>query len=229
MKTQTLRIHTIAALAGFLISGGSTAYPQAPSMPGTGDESADQVVQLGDTATFSVDATPGFSYQWMRNGMAISGQTNSTLTLENAQIADAGFYSCNVASGADVATTSAASLEIFTVNPDFLVVVFAAPIVSGGDTGSCPGPYTGYVIYYKAATNGWGWAPSTNTTVYTASDTTRTNTKVEYSGDYGDEGCAKTTVTIPYPTYSPLYRFAIYFTNDVPTTNYPITLSGFNP
>ena len=187
------------------------------------------LVRLGDTAFFSVNAVSGASYQWLRNGTAIAGQTNSTLTFENAQISDAGYYSCNIANGAAIALTVSASLEIYTINPDFLVVVYAAPIVSGGSQGTCPGPYTGYVNYIKTAAQGWGWTPSTNTTIYTASDNTRTNTKVEYVGDYGDSGCSKTSVTIPYPTFSPAYRFTIYFTNNVPSTNYPITLSGFNP
>ena len=38
-------------------------------------------------------------------------------------------------------------------------------------------------------------------------------------------GALKPPVTIPYPPFSPVYRFGIYFTNNVPTsTNYPIVL-----
>jgi hypothetical protein len=115
-----------------------------------------------------------------------------------------------------------------TNNRENVFVVYAQPITSTGNLGTCPGPYAGYVNY--TPTNGdWGFAPLTNTTVFTAGDTNRTNTRVEYVGDYGDSGCAQTTVTIPNPPYSPAYRFSIYFTNDVPSTNYPITLSGFSP
>jgi hypothetical protein len=111
---------------------------------------------------------------------------------------------------------------------DNVFVVYAQPITSTGNLGTCPGPYTGYINYLP--TNGaWGFTPLTNTTVFTASDTTRTNTRVEYVGAYGDEGCAQTTVTIPNPPASPAYRFSIYFTNNVPSTNFPITLSGFSP
>jgi hypothetical protein len=116
--------------------------------------------------------------------------------------------------------------QIVTEDDD--IVVYGAPLATSGSSESCPGAYTGYINYTLAAPL-WGWPPSTNTTVYTASDTNRTNTKIEYMGAYGDEGCGQTTVTIPYPPYSPFYRFTIYFTNDVPETNYTITLSGFNP
>ena len=229
MKKQPLRICAIAASTGLLIVAGSTAYPQQIGVPNTGDGSYDQLVQLGGSVSFSVNAVDGSSYQWLRNGVGIVGQTNSTLTFENTKIGDAGYYSCNIANGAAIVPTISASLEVYTITPDFLVIVYAQPIASAGNLGTCPGPYTGYVTYIKTAAQGWGWTPSTNTTIYTASDTTRTNTKVQYGGAYGDSGCAQTAVTIPYPAVSPAYRFAIYFTNNVPSTNYPITLSGFNP
>jgi hypothetical protein len=229
MKRQQLRLFAIGTSAALLIGAGGSAYPQQIGVPDVGDGAWNQLVQLGDTAIFSVNAVQGGSYQWLCNGAAIAGQTNSTLTFENTQISDAGYYSCNIANGADVSPTISASLEVYTINPDFFgVVVYATPIVSPGDLGTCPGSYAGYVNYLP--TNAaWGFTPLTNTTVFTASDTTRTNTKVEYVGAYGDSGCAQTTVTIPNPPFSPAYRFAIYFTNNVPTTNYPITLSGFSP
>jgi hypothetical protein len=229
MKKQTLRAYAIAASAGFLLAAANSAYPQQIGVPQARDESFDQLVQLGDTASFSVNAVDGRSYQWLRNGTAISGQTNSSLIFEKTQISDAGYYSCNIANAVNIVPTITASLEVYTINPDFLVVVYGQPIVSGGNQPPCPGQYTGVVNYIKTAQQGWGWTPATGTTIYKASDTTRSNTKVEYVGAYGDEGCAKTTVTIPYPAASPAYRFTIYFTNNVPNTNYPITLSGFNP
>jgi hypothetical protein len=230
MKNQNLRLYAISVSAALLIDIPVAAYPQQIGVPDTGNGAWDQLVQLGDTAFFSVNAVKGGSYQWLRNGAAIFGQTNSTLVINSTQINDAGYYSCNIANGAAVTPTISASLQVYTMDSDwFGVVVYAQPIVSSGSQWTCPGPYTGYVTYTKTVAQGWGWTPSTNTTIYTASDTTRTNTKVEYGGDYGDEGCAQTTVTIPNPPFSPLYRFAIYFTNNVPTTNYPITLSGFNP
>ena len=111
------------------------------------------------------------------------------------------------------------------------IIVLGTPLLGSGSQGSCPGPYTGYVAYTKTVSKGWGWAPIAGATVLTAADGSgRTDTKIQYVGAYGDIGCAQTTVTIPYPPYSPVYRFGIYFTNNVPTsTNYPIVLTGFNP
>ena len=110
------------------------------------------------------------------------------------------------------------------------VTVFAAPVTSSGSNGFCPGSYTGYVFYSKTVGNGWGWAPSTNTTLFTAADGGgRTDTKVYFLGKLNDTGCNQTSVTIPNPPTSLKYRFYIYFTNNVPTTNYPIVLTGFDP
>lgn len=110
------------------------------------------------------------------------------------------------------------------------IVVYASPTLGGGSSGSCPGNYAGYVTYYKTVANGWGWAPTSGATNLIAADGGgRSDTRVEYTGKYLDEGCDQTSVAIPYPAYSSKYRFAIYFPSNVPTTNYPITLTGFNP
>lgn len=192
-------------------------------------EPQSQLLEIGSGMTFSVNGALGETFQWLRNGVAIPDQTNDTLTIQHAQISDAGYYSCAIASALNVQASVTVSLMVFGLTPLAQVVVYGTPVLSSGTLGTCPGKYVGYVNYSKTPANGWGWDPITNTTVFTATDNNRSNTKVLYSGDDGDSGCAPTSVTIPNPPYSDAYRFTIYFTNNVPTTNYPITLSGFNP
>ena len=104
------------------------------------------------------------------------------------------------------------------------------PVVSNGSNEVCPGSYAGYVAYTKTVGNGWGWAPATNTTVFTAADGGgRSDTKIVFVGKSNDTGCNQTSVTIPNPPTSTKYRFTIYFPNNVPTTNYPMVLTGFDP
>ncbi len=230
MKNKTNGAFVIIAISALAVTGSLNLRAQTVSALIT-SQPADQLAPVGADATLSVSALHGCSYQWLRNGFEIPGQTNSSLVLQDVQIEDAGFYSCNVMSSplaASLVTNSStsASLMVFTPLDDLDVVVYAAPIVSSGSQGSCPGPYQGYVNYVKSP--GWGWSPASGTTTYMATDNTRTDTKVEYVGGYGDVGCHKTSVTIPYPAMSPAYRFTIYFTNNVPSTNYPITLTGFN-
>ena len=141
--------------------------------------------------------------------------TASTLTAKAA----AGALSSSAMTGGAIAASMPAGGPI---------IVFGTPFLGGGSKGGCPGHYAGIVAYTKTISQGWGWAPISGTRVLTATDTNRTDTKVECVGGYGDSGCDQTTVTIPYPPFSPVYRFTIYFTNNVPTNVYPIVLTGFN-
>jgi hypothetical protein len=196
----------------------------------------DRMVAVGSGVHFTVTAENADGYQWLRNGNPVNGGTNSTFTIKNAGINDVGLYSCTVSKNMESVPTRAASLMVYTssVNPQTGVdpiTVFGFPIVSAGSQGNCPGKYTGYVSYIKSNTNGWGWAPDTSNsnTVFTATDTNRTDTKIQYAGEFGDNACAQTTVTLPNPPISPVYRFGIYFTNNVPTNAYGVTLNGFKP
>jgi len=239
MNKRIPSIIALAAVAGLVMIAGNSAPAQTTDaldqseFPTITAQPVDQAVTVGSNAVLSVQAVNADSYQWQSNGVAIDGQTNSTLTLENVGVSSAGSYSCNVSqSGGDPVPTRAASLNVMA--PMYFggdqIVVFGAPISGGGKQGTCPGSFVGYINYTKTISQGWGWVPSTNTTtIFTASDGSgRTDTKIGYMGKYGDTGCNQTTVTIPNPPFSPSYRFTIYFPNNVPTTNYPIVLTGFN-
>lgn len=221
----------IAAIAGLAPTAqcGDEAdqaeYPQIAAQP------TDQDVALGGSTVLSVKSINGDSYQWLRNGAAIEGATNSTLTLEKVSTNDVGYYSCYVVKGTEVVPTRSAAVTVYAMSGGGSggFTVWATPVANGGSSGSCPGAYAGYVNYTKTISQGWGWVPCTNTTVHTATDTNRTDTKVYYMGKYGDTGCAETTVTVPDPTASPKYRFTVFFPNNVPTNAYALTLDGFNP
>jgi hypothetical protein len=135
------------------------------------------------------------------------------------------------AKGSGALTASAATVSVTRAGMPGggPIIVFGAPYAGSGSQGTCPGTYVGYVSYSKTISQGWGWTLVTGATVLTATDTNRPDTKVQYFGLYGDSGCAQNKVTIPYPPFSPAYRFTIYFTNNIPTNAYPIVLTGFNP
>jgi hypothetical protein len=107
------------------------------------------------------------------------------------------------------------------------IFVTAKATASSGTNGTCPGGFIGYATYTKSPAEGWGWAPTN--TVHTVTDTNRTDTKVQFKGMFGDNGCNQTTVTLPNPAVSPKYQFTVYFTNNVPTNSYTIELKGFSP
>jgi hypothetical protein len=230
-------IIVLTMTASMVVAQEANTYPVQPQFPRIIIQPENQLVPLGSDAIFIVVATNGpLAYQWLRNGVAMDGQTNDTLVIQSAKVNDVASYSCNVYEGMEMVPTRAASLMVFTssVDPDTgvdPVVVFSLPVINSGSQSTCPGSYTGYVSYTKTVQQGWGWAPDTTNgnTLFTVTDTNRTNTKIQYVGAYGDGGCNQTTVTVPYPAYSPVYEFCIYFTNNVPTNAYAITLNGFKP
>src|SRR5207249_1001118 len=75
-----------------------------------------QSVNPGQFATFSAAATgtPPIGFQWIRDGVNIDGATNASVTLTNAQAADAGSRWQVVASNAFGFATSA--VAVLTVN-----------------------------------------------------------------------------------------------------------------
>lgn len=107
------------------------------------------------------------------------------------------------------------------------MVAYALPVSSKGKEGTCPGSYVAYATYSVPAT--WGWVPSTNTTIHTASNGGGfSNICIEYIGEFGDTGCAATNVTLSPSPLSPAYCFTVFFHTSAPTTNYPIILTGFD-
>ena len=147
----------------------------------------------------------------------MAGATTAGVTAAKATTASA--------LSASAMTTGASAASMPAGGP---IIVYGTPYPGGGSQGTCPGRYAGYVNYIKTASQGWGWAPIAGM-AHTATDTNRTDTKIEYGGRSGDEDCDQTSVSIPDPAFSTKYRFTIYFTNNVPTNAYPITLTGFNP
>jgi hypothetical protein len=237
MKKQIVLFVMLAAAAKLAVAQEIGTQSIQPEFPKIIYQPENQLVPLGSNATFIVIATNGpLAYQWLRNGVVLDGLTNSGIIVLDAQIEDVGLYSCNVSRGLEVVPTRAASLMVFTSSIDPQtgvdpVTVFGPPVAGNGSQGTCPGPYAGYVNYTKTVQQGWGWAPDTTNgnTIFTATDTNRADTRILYGGAYGDGGCNQTSVTVPYPAISPVYRFTIYFTNNVPTNAYAITLNGFNP
>jgi len=98
----------------------SPSDPSSPSMPAAPQitvQPSGQTVVGGQTATFNVTATGGtpLSYQWSKNGTAISGATGSTYTTPATTSADNGAtFSVAVSNSAGSVTSSNATLTITT-------------------------------------------------------------------------------------------------------------------
>jgi hypothetical protein len=223
LKTPTLVLATVAAS---LLFSGSLFAQDDPTFPTVTTQPEDQAINVGSDVTFTTDATNADSYQWLRNGVAMDGKTNKCLTIPQITTNDVAYYTCYVANNSEEVPTRSAALNAVACGDGTAgVTVFGPTVFSSGTSSTCPGAYAGYVTYVK--TSGWGWTPTG--TFHSATDTNRLDTQIVFVGRYGQTGCGQTTVVIPNPTANPKYRFAIYFPNNVPSNNYPITLQGFLP
>ncbi len=79
-----------------------------------------QAAATGTAVSLSVEAggTAPFSYQWRRNGNALTGATNANLTFPGIQPAQAGDYSCVVTNLAGSVTTSVATVTVSDLDTD---------------------------------------------------------------------------------------------------------------
>jgi DNA/RNA endonuclease G (NUC1) len=104
--------------------------PPTPAVVTT--QPTSQSVNVGGSGTFTVGAsgTAPFSYQWRKNGTAISGNSSAltaALTISGATLADAGSYDCIVSNVAGSDVSHAATLTVNVVPP----AITTAPAAQG--------------------------------------------------------------------------------------------------
>src|SRR5712672_889958 len=105
--------------------------------PSIATQPASQTVTVGQTANFSVAAsgTGPLSYQWMKNGAAVTGATSPNYTTPATTSADSGEqFSVKVSNSVGSATSSAASLTVNLVTTT--LQVSTAQLPGGFVTGS---------------------------------------------------------------------------------------------
>ncbi len=88
-------------------------------------------VAVGGSVTLSVTATgvPTPTYQWQKNGNAITGATNASLTLANFQVGDAASYSVAMTNVAGTVVSQAAAVGVLSTAK----VVGSGAVVAGGE------------------------------------------------------------------------------------------------
>ncbi len=101
----------------------STVAPTISTQPTSQSGSVNSSLTL----TLAANGTPTPTVQWQFNGAAISGATNSTLTLPSLQLGESGIYRATVVNSAGSVTTTAAIVGIVST---------AKVIGSGTEVGS---------------------------------------------------------------------------------------------
>lgn len=109
-----------------------------------------QIIPLGGTAQLSIVASgiPEPTYQWRRNGLAISGATTATLALTNASEVTAGSYDVVVTNPrgsvgsalVQVSVTTANVAPVFTLQPASHTAVMGAAVTFSAQAIGTPAP-----------------------------------------------------------------------------------------
>lgn len=75
-----------------------TVRLDAPGAPWVTGHRQSRTVEVGETATFAVQASDApYTFQWRKNGVDMPGKTTANLVLTNVQDSDAAVYDCVVA------------------------------------------------------------------------------------------------------------------------------------
>ena len=115
---STFKVMVTNSAGNITSSSATLTVNAAPVAPSITTQPASQTVTAGKTATFSVVATgtAPLSYQWKKNGSAISGATNASYTTPaTASTDNSSTFAVVVTNVAGSITSSSATL---TVNPD---------------------------------------------------------------------------------------------------------------
>jgi hypothetical protein len=110
----------LVLIAGALALGLDACGGMSGTPPTITTQPQNQTVQFGTTATFTVVASGSMplSYQWMENGMAISGATSASYTTPAVTLTDNhAQFSVVVSNGSGSVTSSTATLTVVPLVP----------------------------------------------------------------------------------------------------------------
>ena len=202
-------IYTLAATngAGTAVSIPATlTVTAAPLLPAFTTQPSNQATTLGATVTFTSAATgaPIPTYQWRRNGAAISGATASSYMIPAVTAGSAGTYTVVasnstgsvVSSGAVLIVNAAAAGPVFTAQPASQTVKKGGSVTFAAIASGVPAPS---YQWYKNGTSLQG----ITTASYTISNLTTTNagtysvTATNTTGSVTSVGAALTITSSP--------------------------------
>jgi hypothetical protein len=147
---------TTGELAGGVTSGGPAAVV-APAIEGIVSKS-DILLELGKPATLTAFAggRPAPSYQWFRDGVALTGATGANFAIASAALGDAGRYTVTATNSAGTVTSSPVEVSVtnLTSGSGALAVATAGGTRINGNVEAATGALTAGVITGVSGTTG---------------------------------------------------------------------------
>jgi Abnormal spindle-like microcephaly-assoc'd, ASPM-SPD-2-Hydin/Immunoglobulin I-set domain len=191
--------------AGTATSSAAVLTVTAPVVaPSISTQPVSQTLTVGQSATFSVFATGTgpLSYQWSRNGAAISGAVSSSYTIATTATSDNGAqFNVLVSNNAGVATSNAATLTVKAaiIAPSITLQPLAQAVTAGqaatfsvATTGTAPMTYQ----WSRNATQIIGANSSSYTTALTTSSDNGAQFSVLVSNSAGNATSIPAALTV---------------------------------
>lgn len=199
------RVVGLAAGDGYTVA----VLSDAQAVPTITSQPANQAVTAGQIASFTVlvSGTGSLSYQWRKDGTAISGATNATLSLTNVQNANAGSYTVVVSNSAGNVTSNASTLTVIPAAvPPSITTPPASQSVTLGDPASLSVVASGTVpLTYQWRKDGAAIGSATNATL-TLSNVQNANAgsyTVVVTNSAGSVTSGVATLTVTTPSTAP--------------------------
>ncbi len=116
----------LGAASPFLVVAAQAAIPTITTQP------LSQPVFVGATANFVAVTNGGTTYQWQKGGINVSGATNSSLSVPNVQLTDAGSYALVVTNVDGSVTSRFARLVVLVAQAN--AITYGNTVISTGVT-----------------------------------------------------------------------------------------------
>ncbi len=182
MKAAQSRGYSVAdVISAFNVVGVTCPNPPNDGLPAISSQPASATVTVGSTATFSVTATSdtALSYQWRKNGTAISGATSASYTTPPTTTADNGaLYSVVVTNAKGSVTSANATLTVKSSDTSLPVITSqpASVTVNAGNPATFSVTATsGSAMSYQWRKNGSAISGATSASYTTPPTTTADN------------------------------------------------------
>jgi alpha-tubulin suppressor-like RCC1 family protein len=160
---------TVTNNQGTTASGVAVLTVNPPVAPAIATQPKSQAAGAGQSVTFTVVATgsPAPTYQWSKDGTAITGATGASYTIASVQTSDAGSYTVVATNSAGSAPSNAALLTVLPAGTSATHAVVGAGYMAGGtvtitNTITCVGTATG-MGWQVLLPDGWSFASGSDT------------------------------------------------------------------
>ncbi len=116
-KASDAGVYSVVITNAFGSATSSSASVTLTSPPAITVQPGSRTVAVGTNTVFGVGVTgtPPLTYLWSKDGSALAGATNSTLTLTNVSVDDRGSYTVRIENPLGTATSSPAGLAVESV------------------------------------------------------------------------------------------------------------------